>query len=244
MSFMDDVRVRGRRADAGESYYYDEGLRKYMVGVYNYMASALGVSGLCAFIVSSIPSLLHMVYSTPLGWLVAFLPIAIAIGMSAKINTMSTRAAHACFWGFSAAMGVSLSYIFVLYTGDSIARVFLISASIFAATSLYGYTTRRDLSSMGSFLFMGLIGLISASVVNIFMRSSALMFATSLVGVVIFIGLTAYDMQKIKSIYFSEAGSAGPDAIQKISIMGALSLYMDFINLFTSLLHLMGNRRQ
>ncbi len=217
----------------------DVGLRQYMLRVYNYMTGGLAVTGIIAYVIGTNPSFYQVVYGTPLAWVVMFAPLVLVMVFSFRIAKMSFGAAQAVFWAFSALMGVSLSYIFVVYTGTSIARVFFITAGTFAAMSLYGYTTKRDLTAIGSFLFMGLIGIVIASIVNIFLASSALSFAISVIGVLVFTGLTAYDTQKIKSIY-SELD--GADVVGKKAIMGALNLYLDFINLFLMLLRLFGNR--
>jgi len=221
----------------------DAGLRSYMLQVYNYMTLGLGVTGVVAFFfnrwVMSSPQLIETFYVGPLFWVIALAPLALVLVLSFGVSRLSLGAAQAAFWAFAVAMGLSLSSIFAAYTGESIARVFFITAGTFGAMSLWGYTTKRDLTSMGSFLFMGLIGLIIASVVNIFLASSALAFGISIVGVLVFVGLTAYDTQKIKEMYFE-----GDDAatMGKKTIMGALSLYLDFINLFLMLLRLFGNR--
>jgi FtsH-binding integral membrane protein len=217
----------------------DVGLRQYMLRVYNYMMGGLALTGIIAYVIGTNPTFLNAVYGTPLAYVVMFAPLVLVMVFSFRIAKMSVGAAQAVFWAFAALMGVSLSYIFAVYTGASIARVFFITAGTFAAMSLYGYTTKRDLTGIGSFLFMGLIGIIIASIVNIFLASSALNFAISVIGVLIFTGLTAYDTQKIKSIY-SELDAA--DTLSKKAIMGALSLYLDFINLFVMLLRLFGNR--
>jgi len=180
------------------------------------------------------------VFSGPLMWVLVFAPVALVFLLSFGIQRMSVPAAQATFWGYSALMGLSLASIFVVYTSESIARVFFISAATFAAMSLYGYTTKRDLTGFGSFLFMGLIGIVIASIVNIFLNSSGLGFAISILGVLIFVGLTAYDTQKIKEMYY--VGDDGTVAGRK-AIMGALALYLDFINLFLMLLRLFGDRR-
>jgi uncharacterized protein len=217
----------------------DVGLRQYMLRVYNYMTGGLAVTGIIAYIVGTNPTFLNAIYGTPLQWVVMFAPLVLVMIFSFRIQKMSVAGAQAIFWIFAALMGLSLSYIFAVYTSASIARVFFITAGTFAATSLYGYTTKRDLTSFGSFLFMGLIGIVIASIVNIFLASSALNFAISVIGVLVFTGLTAYDTQKIKSIY-SELDAA--DISSKKAIMGALNLYLDFINLFIMLLRLFGNR--
>ncbi len=217
----------------------DEGLRAYMLGVYNYMASGLALTGVVAFIVANTPFLMDAIFGTPLLWVVMLAPLGVVFFMSARIQSMSAGAAQATFWVFAVLMGMSLASIFIVYTGASIARVFFITASVFGAMSIYGYTTKRDLTGWGSFLFMGLIGIIIASVVNIFLASSALEFAISVIGVLVFVGLTAYDTQNIKSMYVESDGAA---VVTKKAIMGALRLYLDFINLFLMLLRLFGNR--
>lgn len=218
----------------------DSGLRQYMLRVYNFMAAGLGVTGLVAY--GAVTSgLYQQIAGTPLIWLVMLAPLAIVLLLSFRIERMSPGAAQASFWGYAALMGLSLAGIFLIYTGTSIARVFFISAATFAATSLYGYTTRRDLSALGSFLFMGLIGIVLAGIVNIFIGSTALQFAVSVIGVVVFTGLTAWDTQRIKEIYL---GSDPQEVLTKKALMGALALYLDFINLFVMLLQLTGQRRE
>jgi len=243
---------------AGSAALIDEGLRTYMLRVYNYMTAGLAITGVVAFVgnmmavttdqaaaVAQAPNgaLLTqfgvLLYTSPLMWVIALSPLAFVMALSFGINKMSFATAQLVFWGFATVMGLSLSSIFLVYTGTSIARVFFITAATFGAMSLYGYTTKRDLTAMGSFLFMGLIGLIIASVVNIFLASSMLTFIISVVGVLIFVGLTAYDTQSIKQMYME---SDGHEAMGKKALMGALRLYLDFINLFLMLLRLMGNR--
>ncbi|HUI17383.1 MAG TPA: Bax inhibitor-1/YccA family protein [Alphaproteobacteria bacterium] len=218
----------------------DEGLRSYMLRVYNYMASGLALTGIVAFLVSQSPQAMHAIFGTPLYWLVVFAPLGLVFFLSARITRMQPTTAQALYWVYAAAMGLSMSFIFVAYTGDSIARVFFISAGSFAGLSLYGYTTKRDLSAFASFLMVGLIGIILASVVNLFLHSTGLQFAVSVIGVLVFAGLTAYDTQSIKELYF--AGDDAGVATRK-SIMGALRLYLDFLNLFLMLLQLFGNQR-
>jgi FtsH-binding integral membrane protein len=245
-------------ARAGSAAAIDEGLRSYMLRVYNYMGIGLIVTGLAAWFAATaavttnpdaavaqlangtmVTQWGYLLYATPLQWVVMLAPLAFVLVLSFGINKLSVPAAQGVFWAFAAIMGVSLSSIFLVYTDASIAKVFFITAATFGAMSLYGYTTKRDLTNMGSFLMMGLIGLIIASIVNIFMQSSMLEFAISAVGVLIFVGLTAYDTQKIKEGY---SESYGADVLAKGAIMGALSLYLDFINLFLMLLRLFGNR--
>ena len=236
-----DIRQQGRVVTRTvERAEIDEGLRSYMLRVYNYMASGLALTGIVAYAVSSSPEAMHAIFGTPLFWLVVLAPLGLVFFLSARINAIQASTAQALFWVYSALMGVSLASIFVVYTGESIARVFFISAASFAGLSLYGYTTKRDLTGFGSFLMIGLIGIIIAGLVNIFLQSSGLQFAISVIGVLVFAGLTAYDTQSIKEIYF--AGDDGAVATKK-SVMGALRLYLDFLNLFLMLLQLFGNRR-
>jgi len=185
-------------ASSASGISYDTGLRSYMVKIYNFMSIALGISGLVAFLVSSSPALMGAIFGTPLAWVVMLAPLGFVMFFGYKLNSLSSEQAKNYLWIYSALMGISLSTIFIAYTSTSIARVFFISAATFGGMSLYGYTTKKDLTGMGSFLFMGLIGLLVASLVNIFLKSSALEFALSAIGVLIFIGLTAYDTQKIK----------------------------------------------
>jgi FtsH-binding integral membrane protein len=218
----------------------DVGLRSYMLSVYNYMGLGLAITGIVAFVVASSPAIYGPIFGSPLKWVVMLAPLGFVFYLGARINKMSVSAAQITFWAFAAIMGISLASIFLVFTGESVARVFFITAGTFGATSLYGYTTRRDLSNFGSFLFMGLIGVIIASVVNIFLASSALQFAISVIGVLVFTGLTAWDTQRIKEVYLENDAS---DVMAKKSIMGALSLYLNFINLFVMLLQLFGNQR-
>lgn len=218
----------------------DQGLRAYMLKVYNYMASGLALTGIIAMLTASSQTMLQAIYGTPLQWVVFLAPLAFVLIMSFGMNKLSPAALQALFWSFAGVMGLSLASIFVVYTGASIARVFFITAGTFAAMSLWGYTTKRDLSGFGSFLMMGLIGMLIAMVVNIFLQSSALHFIISGVGVLVFTGLTAYDTQRIKSIYAESDGAA---TMSKKAIMGALTLYLDFINLFIMLMQFLGERR-
>jgi FtsH-binding integral membrane protein len=225
---------------AGTRVDIDEGLRTYMLRVYNYMVTGLALTGAVAFIVASTPAVFNGIFGTGLAWVVILAPLGLVFFLSARINKMSAAAAQITYWVFASLMGRSLASVFVIYTGESIARVFFITAATFAAMSLYGYTTKRDLTGLGSFLFMGLIGIIIAMVVNIFIGSTMIQFVVSVLGVLIFIGLTAYDTQKIKEMYVAADGS---EIAGKKAIMGALRLYLDFINLFLMLLHLFGNQR-
>jgi len=230
----------------------DQGLRSYMLRVYNYMGIGLVVTGLVAYFTytaSFVEQAGHVVgltafgaaiFGTPLQWVVMLAPLAFVLVLSFGIQKLSVPVTQILFWAFAAVMGLSLSWIFAAYTMTSITQVFFISAATFLAMSLYGYTTKRDLTQIGSFLMMGLIGIIIASIVNIFLHSSGLSFAISIVGVLVFVGLTAWDTQKIKESY---SVGFGADVLAKGAIMGALSLYLDFINLFLMLLRLFGNQR-
>jgi FtsH-binding integral membrane protein len=217
---------------------FSEGLRAYMLSVYNYMALGLGLTGGVALLVVSSPTLLQAIMPMMLLFIIA--PVALVFFLSFKINTMKYTTAQALFWLYAALNGVAFSVIFLAYTYQSIARVFFITAGMFAATSLYGYTTKKDLTAMGSFLFMGLIGLIIASLVGLFWQSTMLQFMISVGGVIIFTGLAAYDTQSIKETYI-EGSSA--EVSGKKAIFGALRLYLDFINLFLMMLRLMGDRK-
>jgi len=217
----------------------DVGLRNYMLRVYNYMAGGLAITGVVAYLAAA-SGFYAQIAHTPFIWVVIFAPLGVVLLLSYRLQKMSLGAAQATFWGFAALMGLSLSYIFLVYTGASIAQVFFITAATFLAMSLWGYTTKSDLSKFGSFLMMGLIGIIIASLVNIFFASPAVQFAISIIGVVVFTGLTAWDTQRIKEMYWE--GDGGEIAGKK-AIMGALALYLDFINLFVMLMQLMGNRR-
>ena len=231
----------------------DEGLRAYMLKVYNYMATGVLLTGIVALIsfnisvvtdasgaIVSFTEFGNTLFFSGFKWLVMLAPLGIVFYMSFGINKMSSSKAQTVFWIFAALMGLSLSWILLVYTGKSVARVFFITSATFGAMSLYGYTTKRDLTKLGSFLMMGLIGIIIASVVNIFMQSSMMYFVISILGVLIFVGLTAYDTQKIKNMYVeSDSG----ELIGKKAVMGALTLYLDFINLFIMLLRLFGQRR-
>jgi len=227
------------RAQA-EAAAVDVGLRAYMLRVYNYMCVALALTGAVAFYVSTSPTLLQAIYGTPLMWVVFLAPLGMVFFLSARIHKMSAGTAQTMFWIFAALVGLSLASIFIVYTGASVARVFFITAGAFAGLSLVGYTTKRDLSGMRTFLFMGVIGLVIAMVVNMFLGSSGLQLLISVVGVLIFAGLTAYDTQQIKLMYY-EADSG--EVATKKSIMGALRLYLDFLNMFIFLMHILGVSR-
>jgi uncharacterized protein len=238
----------GSRTEAG---VIDQGLRSYMGSVYNYMSIGLAITGLVAigtFMLAvtrdasgatALTGLGQALYGSPLRWVVMLAPLGMVFFLSARLHSMSVAGAQIAFWSFAALMGLSLSSIFLVYTGTSIARVFFITAAAFGALSLYGYTTKRDLSGLGTFLVMGLFGLVIAMLVNLFLQSTMMQFIISTVGVLIFSGLTAYDTQRIKEMYSAVDDS---DMMGRKAIMGALALYLDFINLFTMLLSLLGNR--
>lgn len=237
-------------APRADTHAIDEGLRAYMLRVYNYMAAGVAITGVVAYVafmmaVVQTAAGLQLtpfgaaIFTSPLKWVVMLAPLGMVFFLSARMSKMSVGGAQMAFWAFAALMGLSLSSIFMVYAGESITRVFFISAAAFGGLSLYGYTTKKDLSGWGSFLIMGLIGIIIASLVNIFLASSAMQFAISVIGVLVFAGLTAYDTQQIKEMYYAGDGEA---TMGKKAIMGALRLYLDFINLFMMLLSLFGNR--
>ena len=249
------------RTQAGaRSAAIDEGLRAYMNKVYGLMSVAMLITGAVAWVLANMAMTTDaaqavaqigtdkyltqfgaLIYTSPLKWVLMFAPLLVVFAFGAMINRLSLQAAQGVFWLYSALVGASISSIFLVFTGTSIAQTFLVTAIAFAGLSLYGYTTKRDLTGMGSFLIMGLIGLIVASLVNIFLASSALQFAISVIGVLIFAGLTAYDTQKIKLVYLQLANS-DQEFLGKAAIMGALNLYLDFLNMFMFLLHFLGNR--
>jgi FtsH-binding integral membrane protein len=244
-----DARSEYMSRTEAELAHVDVGLRQHMLKVYNYMASGLTLTGIVAYAAGHSPAVMNLLYAqgpsgqlapTILAWIVMLAPIGMVFLLAARIHAMRASTAQTMFWVYSALMGLSLANVFLVFTGASIARVFFITAATFAGMSLYGYTTKRDLSRFGSFLFMGLIGVLIASVVNLFLASSALHFVVSVVGVLVFIGLTAYDTQEIKSIYLE---SDDAEISGKKAIMGALKLYLDFINIFVMLLQLFGERR-
>ncbi|RAZ74257.1 Bax inhibitor-1/YccA family protein [Mesorhizobium atlanticum] len=218
---------------------YDEGLRKHMLRVYNYMGLGLVVTGLVAFFVASTPALYVPIFSSPLKWVVMLAPLAFVMIFSFKMQTMSAASAQTMFWAFCAVMGLSLASVFLVFTSTSIARTFFIAATMFGATSLYGYTTRRDLTQFSSFLIMGLIGVVIASLVNLFLGSTALQFAISVIGIAVFVGLTAWDTQTIKEQYAENFDAASQ---QKLAVFGAFSLYLNFVNIFQLLLNFTGER--
>lgn len=218
---------------------FDEGLRQHMLRVYNYMALGLVLTGAVAFTVASVPALYVPIFSTPLKWVVMLAPLAFVFLFSFRIQTMSASGAQAMFWAFCGVMGLSLASVFLVFTGASIARTFFIAATMFGATSLYGYTTRTNLTTFSSFLIMGLIGVVIASLVNLFLGSSALQFAISVIGIAVFLGLTAWDTQTIKEQY---AENFDAESQQKLAVWGAFSLYLNFVNIFQLLLYFTGER--
>jgi FtsH-binding integral membrane protein len=232
------------RAGAGVGTL-DQGLRAFMLGIYNNMAIGLALTGIVAYgafsLAMSNPAVAQALYVSPLKWVIMLAPLAFVFGLSATVNRMQPATARLVFFAFAAVMGLSMSSIFLVFTHQSIAQTFFITAASFGALSLWGYTTKRDISGWGSFLFMGLIGIIIAMIVNIFLGSPAVQFAISVLGVLIFAGLTAYDTQRLKNTYDIVAGDQV--AAGRASIIGALQLYLDFINLFMFLLQFMGNNR-
>jgi len=228
----------------------DTGLRAHMLRVYNYMVGALALTGVVAYVVANTPALLyHEVVTangvalspTILGWVVMLAPLALVFFLSFRIMQMSQQAAQATFWAYAAMVGASLASILIVYTGASVATTFFVTAATFGTMSLWGYTTKRDLTGFGHFLFMGLIGILLATLVNFFFKSPAINFVVSVLGVLIFTGLTAWDTQKIKNTYYMVGGDTA--VAGKAAIMGALALYLDFLNIFLFLLRFMGNRR-
>lgn len=218
----------------------DAGLRSYMLSVYNYMTSGVLLTGIVALLFAN-SGMAAQVLGGPglLKYLIMFAPLAFVMVLSFGINRLSTGTAQLLFWAFAVVMGLSMASIFLVFTGTSIATTFFATAAAFAGLSLWGYTTKKDLSGFGTFLIMGVVGLLVASIINIFLQSGTMQLVISFVGVLLFAGLTAYDTQRIKSMYFHVAGT---DMMGKTVIMGALSLYLDFVNMFTFLLQFMGNR--
>ncbi|MCB4823095.1 Bax inhibitor-1/YccA family protein [Roseicella aerolata] len=245
----------GRTATA-DAAAVDAGLRAYMLRVYNWMASGLLLTGVVAYLIANTPELQALFYQrvmtprgaavqpTILAYIAMFAPLAFVLVLSFGINRLSKTTAQALFWAFAAVMGASISHIFLTFTGASVARAFFVAAAMFGGMSLYGYTTKADLTRMGSFMMMGLIGIVIASLVNMFIGSTALQFAISIIGVVVFLGLTAWDTQRIKADYVEHAYAEGTELAAKRSVMDALGLYLNFINLFMLLLQFMGARQQ
>jgi FtsH-binding integral membrane protein len=256
MAITPDFRTyTGATRAAETAAVLDTGLRSYMLRVYNWMTSGLLISGIVAYAILNVPALYDVFYPLTmtqrglmhmpggLVWISIFAPLAFTLVLSFGVNKLSVTTAQALYWAFCVAMGISLTNILRVYTGTSVAQVFFITAGTFAATSLFGYTTRSDLTKFGSFLMMGLFGIIIASVVNMFVGSSALQFGISLIGVLVFVGLTAYDTQRIKADYLQFVYAGGPAMAAKRSVYDALQLFLNFINLFMLLLQLVGNRR-
>lgn len=235
MAEFDQQRMHAGAARAAD---IDEGLRAYMLRVYNYMTAGLAITGVVAYLAAASGVYMSLA-QTPLIWVVMLAPLGLVFFLSARIHKMSASAAQTTFWIYSALMGLSLAFVFLAFTGESVVTTFFVTAAAFGSLSLYGYTTKRDLSAMGSFMIMGLFGIIIASIVNIFLASSALHFAISVIGVLVFAGLTAWDTQDIKNMYFEGDGA---DTVTKKAVMGALRLYLDFINMFLFLLQFLGNR--
>ncbi|MDD2867663.1 Bax inhibitor-1/YccA family protein [Neomegalonema sp.] len=231
----------GRTATTGTAASIDQGLRAYMNRVYGLMAGGVALSGVVAYAIANTPALAQAIYGTPLRWVVMLAPLAFIFLIGFRAHKMSESGALATFWAFAGVMGASLGMIFLVFTGAQITQAFLITAIAFMAMAGYGYVTQKSLSGWGSFLFMGVIGLILASLLNLFMQSSALQFAISALGVLIFAGLTAYDSQRLKNEYLYLADADGGAAYMgKSAIFGALSMYLNFINMFQSVLSLMG----
>ncbi len=217
----------------------DEGLRTHMLRVYNYMASAVALSGIVAALVASSPAAIQLIFGTPLKWVAMLAPLAFVLVLSFRFESMSKTAVQALFWAYAASIGVSLSVLLLVYTGSSVARAFFISAAMFAGMSLYGYTTKTNLAKFSSFLIMGVFGLLIAGLVNIFLQSTMMQFVISAVSVLVFCGLTAWDTQRIKDTYVEYAGTEVED---KLAVMNGLSLYINFIVIFQSILQLTGQR--
>ncbi len=250
---MDFNRQNIFQATSAKTAVWDAGLRAYMLKVYNYMATGVLLTGIISLIsfklsadinasgqIIALTSYGNAIFNSGLKWLIMLAPLAVIFYMSFGINKMSTSKAQTVFWIFTVLMGLSLTWVLIVFTEISVARVFFITSATFGAMSIYGYTTKRDLTKLGSFLMMGLIGIIIASLVNIFLKSTMMHFVISILGVLIFVGLTAYDTQKIKNMY---SASDTVEISGKKAIMGALTLYLDFINLFIMLLRLFGQRR-
>jgi FtsH-binding integral membrane protein len=226
-------------SEARSKVSYDEGLRSFMLQVFNYMTLALAISGLFALGVSMSPAAIALIWGTPLKWVAIFAPLGMSLAFMFMIDKISSTSAKYFLLAFAAAMGISLSSIFIIYKMGSIAQVFFITAATFGSASLYGYTTKNDLTSFGSFLIMGVIGLVIASVVNIFLASSVLTFVVSILAVLIFTGLTAYDTQQLKAVFDNTSG----EEREKAGVVGALSLYLNFINIFVALIQLIGEKK-
>ena len=239
MSDYENVAYRGREIPSAEAQLFDQGLRTYMIGVYQYMMLGIALTGAIAWALTTQPALMQAIWGTPLKWVVIFAPLPVALYTQFRIDRLSPATAQGLFWLYAGLVGLSMSLLFAAYTGSSIAKVFFITAAAFGALSLYGYTTQRNLSAMGSFLFIGMIGILIAVVANIFLQSPALQFAISIIGVLVFAGLTAFDTQRIKQMYYE-----APDqtTAARYSVLGALWLYISFVAMFQFLMSLLGER--
>jgi len=238
---MNDFNRMNTSTRAVDQAYIDEGLRAHMLRIYNYMSAALALTGIVAWFGAS-SGIYVSLASTPLIYVIMLAPLGVVFYFASRINNMTVSRAQSVFWIFAGLVGLSLSYIFLAYTGTAIFRAFFITAGAFAGLSIWGYTTKKDLSAMGTFLIMGLIGIIIASVVNMFIGSAQLHFIVSVLGVIIFAGLTAWDTQKLKRDWINRVQHSGEVVAEKSAIMGALTLYLDFINLFLFMLQFMGRR--
>lgn len=236
---MDNLSQFNQAAAQGAQVRFDAGLRKHMLSIYRYMGIGLALTGLVAMAVASSPSMVALIFGTPLKWVAMFAPLAFVFFFTFRIEKMTTAGARTAFFAFATIMGVSMASIFVVFTGTSIANAFFTASAMFAGLSLWGYTTNKDLTGLGSFLMVGLIAVIGASLINLFIGSSALQMAVSVIGVLVFAGLTAWDTQRLKSEYLIYQNS---QAVEKMAVMGALSLYLNLINMFQLLLGLMGER--
>lgn len=237
---MNYVSNNVRPTTVNEQIMYDEGLRKFMLGVYNSMTISLAISGFVALFVSMSPGLMSAIWGSPLKWVVVFLPLVMCLGFTFLVDKISSSTARSFLFVFAAAMGLSLSSIFAVFKMGSIVQVFFITAATFGAASLYGYTTKRNMTNIGSFLMMGVIGIIIALIVNIFLQSSMFGFIVSCLAVLIFTGLTAYDTQELKNVYDSQYD----EEMEKSGVIGALGLYMNFINIFVHLLQILGDKKE
>jgi len=236
-----DTYSRIPQTGAASRAAFDEGLRRHMLGIYRYMGLGLALTGLIAMGIAATPALAAAIFGTPLKWVAMFAPLAFVLFFTFRIDKMTTATARTAFYAFAAVMGVSMASIFLVFTNTSIATAFFTAAAMFGGMSLLGYTTRRDLTGLGSFLMVGLIAVIVVSLINLFLGSSMLQIVISILGVAIFAGLTAWDTQRLKSEYIQWRGH---EAVEKMAVMGALSLYLNFVNMFQFLLSLMGQREE
>ena len=239
---MNQYQLPGVQGLGSRTAQIDEGLRAHMSKVYGLMSAAMLITGLVAYLASTSQALMVAIYGSALQWVVMLAPLGVVFLLSARIGKMSAASAQTTFWIFSGLMGLSISYIFLAYTGISIVQTFLVTAIAFASLSIYGYTTKKDISGWGAFLIMGVIGIIVAAIINLFIGSPALQFAISVVGLLVFAGLTAYDTQRIKNEYVHMATAGQTEWLAKSAIMGSLSLYLNFLNIFLLLLSLFGQR--